>query len=149
MAGYRQTRINEEITHALSSAIRELKDPRIQNSVITVTDVECAKDLKNATVYFSFFSKKHTEKEIKAALKGAAGYLRTYLASKLNLRETPLLSFSYDNSIERGNRISELLREVTPTSAKTDKEENAEKTTSDKSEKPDDAESNASANGDK
>ena len=115
MAGYRQTRINEEIAHALSAAVRELKDPRIQGSVVTVTDVECAKDLKNATVYFSFFSKKYTEKEVKTALKGAAGHLRSYLASKLNLRETPLLSFSYDNSIERGNRISELLREVTPT----------------------------------
>ena len=138
MAGYRQTRINEEISHALSAAIRELKDPRIQSSVVTVTDVECAKDLKNATVYFSFFSKKHTEKEIKTALKGAAGYLRTYLASKLNLRETPLLSFSYDNSIERGNRISELLREVTPTAARTDEVE-----------KPDGEESNAPSNGDK
>ena len=76
-----------------------------------------SKDLKNATVYFSFFSKKYSEKDVKTALKGAAGYLRTYLAGKLNLRETPLLAFSYDNSIERGNRISELLRDVMPSSA--------------------------------
>ena len=123
MAGYRQTRINEEIMHALSSAIRELKDPRIQSSVVTVTDVECAKDLKNATVYFSFFSQRYTEKEIKTALKGAAGHLRSYLASKLNLRETPLLSFSYDNSIERGNRVSELLRDVMPSASERDKSE--------------------------
>ena len=87
------------------------------NTIVTVTDVECAKDLKNATVYFSFFSKKYSEKDVKTALKGAAGYLRTYLAGKLNLRETPLLAFSYDNSIERGNRISELLRDVMPSSA--------------------------------
>ena len=127
MAGYRQTRINEEIMHALSEAVRELKDPRIQNSVVTITDVEGAKDLKNATVYFSFFSKKHTEKDVRTALKGAAGYLRTYLANKINLRETPLLAFSYDNSIERGNRISELLRDVMPSGSenKSDEETDA------------------------
>ena len=122
MAGYRQTKINEELTHALCEAVRELKDPRIQSSIVSITDVDCAKDLKNATVYFSFFSNKYTEKDIKTALKGAAGYLRTYLAKKINLRETPLLSFSFDNSIERGNRISELLRDVLPSENKSDGE---------------------------
>lgn len=114
MAGYRQTRINEELAHALSQAIRELKDPRIQNSVVSITDVDCAKDLKTANVYFSFFSQRYTEKEIKTALKGAAGFLRSYLASEVNLRETPLLNFVFDNSIERGNKISAILNEVLP-----------------------------------
>ncbi len=114
MSGYRQTRINEQILQALSEAVRELKDPRIQNSIVTITDVACAKDLKNATVYFSFFSKKYSEKDVRTALKGAAGYLRTALAAKINLRETPFLAFSYDNSIERGNRVAALLRDVLP-----------------------------------
>ena len=82
--------------------------------MVTVTDVDCAKDLKTANVYYSFFSPKYEEKDIKAALKSAQGYLRTYLAKNINLRETPLLNFVYDNSIQRGNRISELLREVMP-----------------------------------
>lgn len=111
---HRQTRINEELTHALAQAVRELKDPRIQNSVVSITDVDCAKDLKTANVYYSFFSVKYTEKEIKSALKSASGYLRTYLARTINLRQTPLLNFIFDNSIERGNRISELLMEVMP-----------------------------------
>ena len=111
---HRQTRINEELTHALAQAVRELKDPRIQNSVVSITDVECAKDLKTANVYYSFFSVKYTEKDIKSALKSASGYLRTYLARTINLRQTPLLNFIFDNSIERGNRISELLMEVMP-----------------------------------
>lgn len=114
MAGFRQTRINEELAHALSEAIRELKDPRIMNSVVSVTDVDCAKDLKTANVYFSFFSTRYTEKDIKTALKGASGFLRSYLASEVNLRETPLLNFVFDNSIERGNRISAILNEVLP-----------------------------------
>ena len=114
MATYRQTRINEELTHALAEAVRQLKDPRIQNSVVSITDVDCAKDLKTANVYYSFFSPKYTEKEIKAALKSAAGFLRTYLARNINLRETPLLNFVYDNSIERGNRINAILLDVMP-----------------------------------
>lgn len=121
MAGHRQTRINEELTHVLSEAVRQLKDPRITNSVVTVTDVDCAKDLKTANVYYSFFSPQYTEKDIKAALKSAQGYLRTYLARTINLRETPLLNFIFDNSVERGNRISAILREVMP--EKSDEEE--------------------------
>jgi ribosome-binding factor A len=117
---HRQTRINEELTHALAEAVRQLKDPRIQNSVVSVTDVDCAKDLKTANVYYSFFSTKYTEKDIKTALKSAAGYLRTYLARNVNLRETPLLNFIYDNSIERGNRISAILMEVMPEDKKGD-----------------------------
>ena len=114
MATYRQTRINEELTHALAQAVRELKDPRISCSVVSITDVDCAKDLKTANVYYSFFSPKYTEKDIKAALKSAQGYLRTYLARNINLRETPLLNFVYDNSIERGNRINAILMDVMP-----------------------------------
>ena len=120
---HRQTRINEELTHALAQAVRELKDPRIQNSVVSITDVDCAKDLKTANVYYSFFSVKYTEKEIKSALKSASGYLRTYLARTINLRQTPLLNFIFDNSIERGNRISELLMEVMPQSEDGDGEQ--------------------------
>ena len=114
MAGHRQIRINEELTHALAEAVRQLKDPRIANSVVSVTDVDCAKDLKTANVYYSFFSKQYTEKDIKAALKSAAGFLRTYLAKNINLRETPLLNFIYDNSIERGSRINAILMDVMP-----------------------------------
>lgn len=123
MAGHRQTRINEELTHALSEAVRQLKDPRISGSVVTVTDVDCAKDLKTANVYYSFFSVKYTEKDIKTALRSASGFLRTHLARTVNLRETPLLNFIYDNSIERGNRINAILMEVAP---KKDEEEDGE-----------------------
>ncbi len=114
MSGYRQTRINEEISHALAEALRESKDPRIIGAFVTVTDVDCAKDLKTANVYFSYLSKSYTEKEVRTALKCASGYLRTYLARTINLRETPILNFIYDNSVERGNRISAILNEIMP-----------------------------------
>ncbi len=112
MAGYRQIKINEELTRVLAEAVRQLKDPRIQKSVVSITEVDCAKDLKTANVYYSFFSKEYGEKEIKSALKSASGFLRTHLARSVNLRETPKLNFVYDNSIERGNRINAILRDV-------------------------------------
>lgn len=124
MAGHRQVRINEELTHALAEAVRQLKDPRISNSVVSVTDVDCAKDLKTANVYYSFFSKQYGEKEVKAALKSASGFLRTYLARNVNLRETPLLNFIYDNSIERGNRINAILMDVMPAGSEDDEDDN-------------------------
>ena len=113
MAGYRQLRINETLTKALAEALRQLKDPVITESFVSVTDVSCAKDLKTANVYFSFLSKVYTEKEIRTALKKAAGFLRTYLAKNVNLRETPALNFVFDSSLERGNRISEILSGLT------------------------------------
>ena len=122
MAGFRLNKINGELTHALAEAVRQLKDPRIQNSFVSVTDVDCAKDLKTANVYYSFFSKQYSDKDVKTALKSASGYLRTYLAKNINLRETPQLNFIYDNSIERGNRISEILLEVMPEKTEDDGE---------------------------
>ncbi len=114
MASNRQAKINEELAKELAKAVRELKDPRISSSVVSITGVDCAKDLKTANVYFSFFSVKYTVKDIKVALKSAAGFLRTHLARTINLRETPLLNFIYDDSIERGNRINAILMDVMP-----------------------------------
>ncbi len=124
MAGYRQVRINEELTHALAEALRQSKDPRIIKAFVSVTDVDCAKDLKSANVYFSYLSKEFTEKEIRLALKNASGYLRTYLAKTVNLRETPQLNFVYDDSVERGNKIAAILNEIMP---KNSEDQNGEK----------------------
>ncbi|MBQ9115475.1 MAG: 30S ribosome-binding factor RbfA [Clostridia bacterium] len=113
MAGHRQARINEEMAHELAIALREVQDPRISGSLVSVTEVDCAKDLKTARVYYSFLQQKHSEKDVRKALIGAAGYLRSHLARTLNLRETPQLFFIFDDSVERGNRISAILRDVT------------------------------------
>lgn len=121
MASYRQTRINEELTHVLAEAVRQSKDPRLQKAFVSITDVDCAKDLKTANVYFSYLVKEYSEKEIRTALRGASGYLRAYVAQKINLRETPVLNFVYDDSVERGNRISAILNEIN-ISAETDED---------------------------
>ena len=107
MSSSRIGRINEEIMRELSTAIRSLKDPRVQG-MITVTAVETAPDLKTAKVYVSVYDKSRA-KEVLKGLKSAGGFLRRHLSSALQLRYTPELSFMEDHSIEHGSRIFDLL----------------------------------------
>ncbi len=113
MPNYRKARINDEVARVISDALREVKDPRVSSSLVTVTSCEVSGDLKYAKVYFSVFgTDKDKIKEIKKGLYSAAGFLRHALAEKINLRITPELSFEYDNAMERGANISELLKQT-------------------------------------
>lgn len=110
MAGQRMRRVNEAIREVLSEALAEgLKDPRI--GFVTVTSVDTSPDLRSAKVYVSVLG---DEDERRATLDGLArshGYLQSLIAKQLGLKRTPLLRFIYDESIEKGLRIEELLRE--------------------------------------
>lgn len=113
MPNYRKAKINDEVARVISDALREVKDPRVSSSLVTVTSCEVSGDLKYAKVYFSVFgADKDNIKEIKKGLYSAAGFLRHALAEKINLRITPELSFEYDNAMERGANISELLKQT-------------------------------------
>ena len=113
MPKYRRARINDEVARVISEALREVKDPRVKNEMITVTSCDVSGDLKFAKVYFSVYgAKPENIKEIKKGLYSAAGFLRRALAERINLRITPELTFEYDNAIERGANISELLKKA-------------------------------------
>ena len=107
MSQSRIGRINEEIMRELSTAIRGLKDPRVQQ-MLSITAVDTASDLRTAKVYVSVFD---TEKsrEVLKGLKSAGGYLRRHIGSALQLRYTPELIFIEDHSIEHGTRIFDIL----------------------------------------
>ncbi|MBO5788764.1 MAG: 30S ribosome-binding factor RbfA [Clostridia bacterium] len=109
MSKYRKGRINDAVAQELAIAIRELTDPRIVDRLVSITRAEVAPDLKIAKVYFSCIS---DEKEVAKVLKGASGALRRALAERLNLRITPELIFCYDQSMEHGARIAELLEQI-------------------------------------
>ncbi|MCQ2435311.1 MAG: 30S ribosome-binding factor RbfA [Clostridia bacterium] len=109
MAKYRRERINEEVMHTLGDAIRTVKDPRVAGKLITITACRVTGDLKYAKVFFSVMGDEDI-KEIKKGLYSAAGVLRRAIAEELNLRITPELTFEYDESMERGARIEELLK---------------------------------------
>jgi ribosome-binding factor A len=107
-------RVNEAVREVLSAAItNDLKDPRI--GFVTVTAVDTSPDLRHAHVYVSVLG---DEQARAASLKGLAsshGYLQGRVGSELRLKHTPQLDFRYDDSVERGMRITELLREERPT----------------------------------
>ena len=108
MAQNRIGRINEEIQRELSALIRTLKDPRVQNAMISITGVDTTGDLRYAKVYISVLEKDKS-KEVLKGLKSAGGYLRREIGSKLQLRYTPELVFEEDDSITQGAKMFALL----------------------------------------
>ena len=110
MAGNRIGRINEELQRELSALFRTLKDPRVQEGMVTITRVDTTSDLRYARVYVSVLQKT-LEKDVLRGLKSAAGYLRRELGARMSLRYTPELQFVADDSIEYGAHILELLRD--------------------------------------
>ncbi len=111
MASYRLNRINEETAKALSSIIRDVKDYRLANTVISIVSVSVSPDLSSAKVYYSYMGDKD-EKEIQKGLVSASGYIRTRLAQTLDMRQTPRLTFVYDKSMAQGAKIFELMHKV-------------------------------------
>ena len=104
-------RINEDIRLVLSEILRDVKDPRVQQGMISVTAAEATGDLKYCTVYVSVFGLK-SEKDFMKGIKSASGWLRRELGNRLALRNTPELVFRLDNSIEQGAHINKLIAEV-------------------------------------
>ena len=111
MASNRIGRINEELQKELSNLIRNLKDPRVQDTMISVTRVEATPDLRWAKVYVSFLQEDRANDALKG-LKSASGYLRRELGSALNLRYTPELQWEKDDSITYGAKMLELINSL-------------------------------------
>ena len=121
MASNRINRINEEIQKELSSLIRTLKDPRIQDTMISITRVETTPDLRFTKVYVSFLQEEKAADAMKG-LKSAAGYLRRELGQALKLRYTPQIMWALDDSITYGAKMLALINSLNTGS---DKEEGA------------------------
>jgi len=111
MASYRKGRINEDLQRELSALIRTLKDPRVQQSMVSVTKVEATGDLRYAKVYISVLDKDKSKETLKG-LKSAGGFLRREIGSRLQLRYTPELIFEEDDSIAYGAKMFNLLRSL-------------------------------------
>ena len=111
MASNRIGRINEEIQKELASLLRNLKDPRVQNTMISITRVETTPDLCYAKVYVSFLEADKADDALKG-LKSAGGYLRRELGRALNLRYTPELMWSLDDSITYGAKMLKLINSL-------------------------------------
>ena len=111
MSSKRIGRINEEIQKELASLIRNLKDPRVQDTMISITHVETTPDLRYAKVFVSFLQEDRAEGALKG-LKSAGGYLRRELGRSLQLRYTPELTWALDDSITYGAKMLKLINSL-------------------------------------
>jgi ribosome-binding factor A len=106
----RMRRVNEAVREVLSLAIGDIKDPRV--GFVTVTAVDTSPDLRRARVYVSVLGDQAERDQSLAGLTSSHGFLQSRVARELRMKRTPQLEFSYDDSADRGMRITELLREV-------------------------------------
>ena len=111
MASNKLARTNDDIQFGISKLLREVKDPRVQQGMISVTRVETTGDLRYCKVWLSVLGLEN-EKEFRRGLKSASGWLRRELGAVLDLRYTPELVFEVDHSIEYGAHISEIIHSL-------------------------------------
>lgn len=115
-------RISDQLKQELALLIQsELRDPRL--GMISVLDVKVSRDLAHADVFITVLGAEPPEAV--AALNHAGGYLRNLLAKNVNLRVTPKLKFIFDESVERGRKLSSLIDEAVAQDAKHDHSEEA------------------------
>lgn len=111
MGFHRANRIAEEIKREVAYLLRgELKDPRI--GFVTLTSVEVSNDLRHAKIFVSTMAPVEEREKTLQALNSAQGFIRNELGKRLRLRYTPEISFKFDESIEHGAKILELLNQV-------------------------------------
>lgn len=108
----RPARVAEEFAHELSQVLtRGLKDPRI-TGLVTVTGAKMSPDLKEVTAYVSVLGDERVKGETLEGLRAATPYLQREVGHRLRLRHVPHLRIVFDESIERGDRIETLIKEV-------------------------------------
>ena len=109
---HRIERVNNLIRQEISELLqRQVKDPRLRN-FITVTEVSTSPDLKYAKIFVTRLCNEEKKQEALSALASASGFLRSELFKRLRLRHTPELSFQWDDSIERGDHLLQLIDQV-------------------------------------
>jgi ribosome-binding factor A len=105
-------RVNAAVREVLAEAVGELRDPRI--GFVTVTEVATSSDLRTARVFVSVLGSDEKRQKTLAGLAAAHGVLQARIASELRMKRTPQLTFEYDDSVERGVRMSHLIDELAP-----------------------------------
>ena len=106
----RPQKLGDQIQRELSDLLqRELRDPRV--GMVTITSVDVSPDFSHAKIFFTIFEKQKLV-ETSEGLRRSAGFLRSQLAKRIKLYTTPELRFVYDESVERGDRLSRLIDSV-------------------------------------
>jgi ribosome-binding factor A len=104
----RSARVNEVVREALADELERMNDPRL--SLVTITGVDVARDLRQARVYYAALGRAETE--VDAALRAAAPHLRAVLGREVRLKYLPRLDFHLDPAIEQGQRVEDIIRSL-------------------------------------
>lgn len=116
----RMDRVNEELRREISNILSfELKNSIFKNGIISVTKVNTSPDLKFAKVFVSMYNIKDKNESLKV-LKKSTGFVRSEIAKKVNLKYTPELVFEFDDTMEYGDRIDNILKDINKNSKKED-----------------------------
>ncbi|MFG6118293.1 30S ribosome-binding factor RbfA [Thalassobacillus sp. B23F22_16] len=117
MSDLRANRVAEQMKKELGDIIsKKIKDPRV--GFVTVTDVDVTGDLQQAKVYISVLGDDKQQQDTLLGLAKAKGFIRSEIGKRIRLRKTPEIAFEFDEAIERGNRIEEILRDLNDTDSK-------------------------------
>jgi len=109
---HRIERVSSLMRHEISELLqRQVKDPRL-SQFVAVTDVSLSADLKYAKVFVSCMGSEEEKKTMLKGLGAASNFLRNQLAKRLRLRHIPELSFEWDDSIERGDHLLQLMDKI-------------------------------------
>ena len=112
MSRGRPKKVADLIQRELADLLRrDVRDPHV--GMVTLTSVDVAPDLSHAKVFFTLLNAEKKD-ETARALQRAAGFLRSQLSHRMNMYTTPALRFVYDESVERGDRLSRLIDSVVP-----------------------------------
>ena len=112
MSRGRPQKVADLIQREIADLLRhEVRDPRV--GMVTLTSVDVAPDLSHAKVFFTLLNSEKRD-ETTRALQRAAGFLRSQLSHRMSMYTTPELRFVYDESVERGDRLSQLIDSVVP-----------------------------------
>ena len=113
MPATRKQRLQDQLREVLSEVIRrEMRDPRFQDGLLSITDVEVTTDYKNATVFISVLGTEEAKRDKLNLLRGANGVLREALKKSKAFINVPALTFKYDDTIDRGAHMFEVLEQV-------------------------------------
>lgn len=112
MASHRIDRTTEDIKRELTAILRELKDPRVQETMLSVVRVEVTNDLSYCKVYVSSMEGMDHAKRAVEGLKSAAGFIRRKLGARIHIRHVPSLQFQATDSIEYSANIAKLLNDL-------------------------------------
>lgn len=113
MPATRKQRLQDQLREVLSEVIRrEMRDPRFTDGLLSITDVEVTTDYKNATIFISVLGSEEAKRDKLNLLRGANGVLREALKKSKAFINVPSLTFKYDDTIDRGSHMFEVLEQV-------------------------------------